>query len=284
MVLKCERKTVSGSGKNQSTHTTELWSSERHLQKDISTPYESKTLLPVLFHIPFESPDADKSNSRNQILWTLSVTAKTPGVDFKSDFDVPVFRTPDSDPLYEGSDDALSDYLAPADPDRVIREEHLKKENTLQGGTRLIFPMMRHKGYAFSIIFFTVIWCGICAGLFYSDAPRLFPYVFSFFGVLILLGTIDVCFTRYKWEIQAGSMMVWGGLFGSKGPQTLTPNEIQSITHKTTTQSGNTSYYTLRTTDAAGKKVILASQIKGRGHADQLLEFIQQETGVAING
>ena len=57
--------------------------------------------VPVLFAIPFESQETSRSKSQRDIEWRLELSAKMPGVDYKSRFDVPVFKTADSRPDFK---------------------------------------------------------------------------------------------------------------------------------------------------------------------------------------
>ncbi|MGA0332907.1 MAG: DUF3592 domain-containing protein [Kiritimatiellia bacterium] len=98
--LCCVRRITTGSGKQRSTRESELWSDSRHLRHLRSTP-RGETLLPVLFGIPFSCLPVDESDSRNQVLWRLRASAKTRGVDFHTEFEVPVFRTAESDPEFK---------------------------------------------------------------------------------------------------------------------------------------------------------------------------------------
>lgn len=56
--------------------------------------------IPLSFEAPFDCPETtpDGSPDRARIEWTVKVSAHLPGVDYAAGFEVPLFRTPASDP------------------------------------------------------------------------------------------------------------------------------------------------------------------------------------------
>ena len=51
------------------------------------------TIVPLAFTIPGHIEPTDANNAFNQIVWRLAVTRDMPGVDYRTSFEVPVFRT-----------------------------------------------------------------------------------------------------------------------------------------------------------------------------------------------
>ena len=89
--VKLENRRVSGNGKHSNTIT--LWKTSRRLRGDLAEDDPTHSAIPVLFAIPF---DAEETSLEEQISWHLTVEAKTPGIDYKAEFEVPVFRTEES--------------------------------------------------------------------------------------------------------------------------------------------------------------------------------------------
>ena len=83
--------------------------------------------VPVLFAIPYECRPTDQENSDNTVDWTLEVTAKTAGLDYRAEFTVPVFKTSESDPHFVPDRGLIARYAAPEDPERDIREAGLQR-------------------------------------------------------------------------------------------------------------------------------------------------------------
>lgn len=89
--LRCLRRTVSGSGKNRRTDETTLWEHEEVMPG--AARRADGIAIPVAIPLPADARATDASDSDDQVLWRLEVTAAVPGIDFKAQFEVPVFRT-----------------------------------------------------------------------------------------------------------------------------------------------------------------------------------------------
>jgi hypothetical protein len=92
--LRCLRRTVTGSGKNRKTHETTLWEDQRRIPGAIRSGEGVK--IPVAIPIPPDALPTDERNSSDRVLWRLEVRSESPGVDFLAQFEVPVFRTEES--------------------------------------------------------------------------------------------------------------------------------------------------------------------------------------------
>ena len=118
VTLSCVHRTVTGSGDNRKTHEEVLWQEER----TITRPHvvEGATAVPVAFRIPDDARKSDHSDPSNSIVWRLEVAAAVPGVDYQAHFDVPVYRTAESElPLTEAELEAAD--LSPAASDKPYR-------------------------------------------------------------------------------------------------------------------------------------------------------------------
>ena len=284
LTLRNVRRVTTGSGKHRSTTERELWTSTQQIHQPRTTP-RGETLLPVQFTIPYECESRDKSNSNNEVLWKLIAEAEVPGVDFKAEFDVPVYRTPDSNPDVV-VDRSVETLLPDADArERLWDAENIHVQPGAWGTTRVVFPMMRHKGYALSMFFFTVIWNGVAVGLhLFTDAPVFFPLVFGFFGLLMILGTIDMMFKKTVLELSAGLLNARLGVFARKGPISIQGSALDSLKIHHGGSANSTELFSLKVTDEAGKSWTLATQIKGRSNAEAILAYLKQQLGLDPEG
>jgi hypothetical protein len=69
------------------------WTGEAHAQE--GADIRAGTVVPLVIRLPEDEDDAEESTSPDanpSIDWLLTVQAKTSGVSFKAEFDLPVFR------------------------------------------------------------------------------------------------------------------------------------------------------------------------------------------------
>lgn len=85
LTLRCVRRVTTGSGKNRSTHESELWQTEQRVAGGTDT-------MAVQFYIPPDCEESSDENPNSRVIWRLDVKAKVPGVDYLAQFEVPVFR------------------------------------------------------------------------------------------------------------------------------------------------------------------------------------------------
>jgi len=85
-VLKCVRHVTTGSGKQARTVTTELW---RH-QASASDPSGMSRSVEFTVELPANQPATRSDNHADRIVWELTATADTPGVDLTVNFELPV--------------------------------------------------------------------------------------------------------------------------------------------------------------------------------------------------
>ncbi len=88
--LVCLRLTETGSGKNRRTNEETLWEHEEVMPG--ATRRDDGIAIPVAVPLPADVPETDETNSKNKVVWRLEVGAVVPGVDFRGEFEVPVFR------------------------------------------------------------------------------------------------------------------------------------------------------------------------------------------------
>ncbi len=93
--LECIHRTVTQSGKNRSTRDNVLWSGKRTIPG--ATPEGEGIAIPIAVAIPPDARETDSANANNRVLWRLQVSAAVEGIDFSTQFEVPVFRTAESE-------------------------------------------------------------------------------------------------------------------------------------------------------------------------------------------
>ena len=95
ITLRSIRITVTGSGKNRSTHEAVIW--ESTLTMPGALQEAGGISIPIAIPIPADARQTDERDSSDRVIWRLAITADVPGVDYSATFEVPVFRTAESD-------------------------------------------------------------------------------------------------------------------------------------------------------------------------------------------
>lgn len=94
LTFKCVKTTVTGSGKSASTDIKDLHNETKIVTMDMArTSYEGSA-IPVAFDVPTGLPDRETEENPSYE-WTLEVKAQTPGIDFSTEFDLPVYTVKD---------------------------------------------------------------------------------------------------------------------------------------------------------------------------------------------
>jgi hypothetical protein len=273
--IKTER-TTSG-GESSSTDTT-LWEHEQQLDRDLSGGQGTRTLIPVKFLIPFELPASDQD-----VKWKLSVEAATRGVDFRTEFDVPVFQTETSSPKIDVDvEQQMETSSAPPDFATLARRVGAVVEPGMPSGRTLYFPMARNLGLALFVGVFCAIWIGICIALFQSDAPRPLPWIFSAFGALLSFATLNVCFGSTSLEYGPRGVAYAHRWFGIGRRREVARDQVATVEADASGTSYNGRTYQkveLRTVD--NDRHILASEIARRQDAEHLATDIRDMLGLS---
>lgn len=259
----------SGSGKNRSTHEKVLWQKSYRVALD-----RSGSGIPITFHVPYESEPTDDADSDNQRIWKLEVKAEVLGVDYHVEFEVPVFRTEHSSThAPDPSDEVGSPFRVDLPLAEQLRKSGARVEH-LRSGKRFVFPMARHVGTALALTFFFAVLTGISVGLWYSDAPRLFPWVFGLFDVLIFLGVLDLWFFASRIDVQEGRLSFAAGLFGGRRRE-LSRTDIAKVAPKRGMQSGNKLFYQIEILEHGGKTHVAAKRLPDLDTAERLANEIE---------
>jgi hypothetical protein len=92
--LQCIHRTVTGSGKNRSAHEDTVWEGSRTIPG--STREVGGIAIPIAIPIPPDARETERGTPSDQILWRLLVSAAVEGIDFRTQYEVPVYRTAES--------------------------------------------------------------------------------------------------------------------------------------------------------------------------------------------
>jgi hypothetical protein len=238
------------------------------------------TFVPIGFQIPGDARGSDPSTSNDYVLWRLTLSAAVPGVDYQSVFEVPVFRTSASDtaPTDEdrraGAEQALSlaEYRQP--PDSRISVSRNRR------GVELSFPAARNPGAALSLTVFTLLWVGIVAALIRFHVPLFFPVVFGAFGLLLVVGSLQLWLTVSRVVVDKGSISVAQGYIYPGSEKTIASAQISSVIAKISMQAGSVPYYDVVLVTTAGKQIAAGRWVRNKREAEWLAATMKEELGL----
>ena len=247
--LSCIRQVTTGSGKSRSTTDTIVWQEERNIPGSALTRMNTDVQVPVEFNIPIDAALTNSDNPNDKLLWKLHAQADVPGVDFKDDYEVPVFRTanqsatatPSTDVTDEGAQNrdslapARRTFAAPESEEKVADEPIVVPSRThiviTEDGanTSVYFPPLRNPAQAFGLFAFTVIWTAVVYLLFTREAPTIFRVVFGAAEILLGYGLLNVIFGSSLIRVGQGSLSIRTAIMGIGSTKTMPLDGVQSV-------------------------------------------------------
>ncbi len=291
--LSCVRKTVTGSGNNRSTVQTVLWQADQNVPSGAIGSDPLGRTIPVDFAIPSDAYVTDHDIPSDQVLWLLHAQADVPGIDYKDDFEVPVFKTSfaaDSSPADNsseafgfgvqspGSSVDTAPVSAPAHPKVIISSQ--------EGGTEFYFPAFRSAARAVFLVFFTAIWSGMVYFLFRSDAPWFFALIFGFFDVVLILAVFHSALGTQRIRVGNGEIVSMKRVLGVGSTKRFPVSEIEAIVPVTGGQQGSgpgSTLYAIRLRTKSGGRVTLADEIDSRQEARWIVSQLESLAGLKID-
>ena len=145
ITLNCINRLTTGGGKSRSTSEHILWQDDQVVGRDLLQNDPDHTAIPVLFAIPYQCRPTDETVSDNQKIWRLNVKAKVPGVDYSTAFDVPVFKTAESNANFVADSSVMAEYALPPNPERDLHDAGVVREPSPSGeGCKFTFRMGRN--------------------------------------------------------------------------------------------------------------------------------------------
>lgn len=262
---------TTGAGKNRSTSERVLWQEEQRAPGRQTRSAEGMvTSIPVAFDLPADLEPCDSTNPRNQVVWRVSVSAEVPGVDYASTFEVPVFRTaeseaPPSEPAAAPA--GLEPFVQPATSRvRVIRNRR---------GTEIVFPAGRNPGVSAGLTVFLAIWLAAVWATVRFEAPLLLQLIFGAFGLLILWGTVASWLGVSRVTVGDGAVTVASGLLASMREHRFRAEDVAEVTTKIGMQAGSSPYYDLVLVRKDGKQVPAGRGLRDKREAEWLAATVR---------
>jgi hypothetical protein len=277
LMLSCiERRTAR---RDDHTHEDVLWQDERVVTEPIRDIAAGAIAVPVLFAIPYEAEETSRAESNRCIFWRLDVAAKTPGVDYKSRFDVPVYKTADSRPDFKLDAGLLADYVASPPRDLVLRDAGIIKEPLPGEGVRLTFPASRNWGAALVVTGFLAFWSAAIWAMLHFSVPIVFPIVFGLIELVVIWLASDLWFYRSVVEARKDGLTCRGGLLGIGRRRSWTADEVKRFTTRESMSSGHQVWKHIEVVPKKGKKRTLAQTINGKLAQEAVIDELNEALG-----
>ena len=192
--------------------TNVVWQDERLILKPTKIEFETK--VPVLFAIPREFPETSRPGSPCKTEWRLEVSARLSGMNYHSQFEVPVFKSLQGQPSVRSDESLTADSVAAPNADRLLHEAGILKSPLPGGGVRLVFTAARNWGVALFLTVLFAFWIGFIGLMVHFDVPVVIPIAFGIGALMFAKMLFDLWFYRSFVEASPDGLTVWGGLFG----------------------------------------------------------------------
>jgi hypothetical protein len=278
LTLTCLRRRVEGSGKHRSEYHEPLWQARKSVVRTLGAGPQGGTAIPVGFLTPY---DAYPTDSDQGVRWVLEARAATPGLDYCERFEVPVFRTPLSSPHVSG-DELTADYEAPIDLASVVRSCGGVVQSLLHDEWHALFPPGRNRGAAVTILGIAVVWSMVSGGLWFSDAPRIFPIVFSLFAIPLWAGALWAWLEQSELHVSAREIALRSGLLGLGSLRRFAPDAIRDVVVEPSgTRVNGVVYQQVTLVLADDRRARVLSGIPSLADAKQLADEIRNTLGLS---
>ena len=271
-VLKLQtiRITTSGSGKNRSTRHEILWEDTHCVSVDLgASGGDGNVVLPVSFAIPFECQSSSETPGGNpRIGWKLSADAKFPGSDFHCEFDVPVFKTPESQENFQLSvaEQSFSEEI----PLTNLCEASGVKQTNDNGGVSFEFPLARRFGAKIVLTLATI---------FFSGGVFLMPIIFGILTLFMIVATIQSWFWYGKISADENGVQVLTGFLGLRSHQ-FSRDQIKSLIYRETMNNQTQEFNLLIETTEHNKPTLFGTALQGETAARRLCETLESALGM----
>ena len=225
LVLTCIRQSevTRGSGRRRESEISinTLWETDRSVAVGRLTRGPRGLSIPLRIMIPYGLRGSDNSDPNNQIRWQLVVSCPLPGIDFRAEFNVPVFATADSKREWTREKvDEMADQEREADsPPESSRAKSwvspVEIRPTQGGGMEYVFRMHAPFKTAIGLTLVAVLVSAGSVGL-YLWLGEMGPFAVlpGILGFLLLLAAVTLWTFRSRVLIEGGMVTIRKSVLG----------------------------------------------------------------------
>jgi len=264
VMLTCINQVVTGSGDDRSVSEKILWREERTFgAQEIGAGPEGAT-IPVEFDIPFNQPATNRETERDKIFWRVDASANVPGMDYKAQFEVPVYRTATS---------AETPHAVPTAQVSPPLRPSVDIRTTAGGGTEFVFPAARNAGVAVAItvvvlVFGAVIWFGA------AYLPFVITGAIGLFGLLFFLIMLQLWFGTERVVVEGGELTTRSAILGVARARSFDCASITGFELTVGMQTGGgtgTPYWDIQLINREGRRFKICGELEDRHEADWIV-------------
>ena len=263
--LQSIKTTISGSGKNRTVRNEILWEDTHIVNIDLgASGGDGKVVLPVSFAIPFECESSSaKPQKKSTHHWKLSAQAKFRGPDFHCEFDVPVFKTHESQKNFQPSN-AEQSFSQEIPLANLFAASGVKQANE-NGKLSFEFPLARRFGAKVSCLLAT---------LFFAGGIILMPLIFGALTLVMAAGMIRFWFWYGKISADEQGVEILTGFLGLRSYQ-FSRDQIKSLIYRETMNNRTQEFDLLVETTEHQKPTLFGTALQGETAARRLCEALE---------
>lgn len=277
-VLSCQLSKQSTRGSRPDTSIDAHWDVLLHREEGV-LPVDTLRrtgaglAIPVEVGIPYTCPEATVPGQKPVIQWFLEVVVQRPRDRLEATFEVPVFRTPASDPTYLASTtqdrtERVKASIYDASPSHAgVRVEHTPS------GASFYFGPARMTGTATGLSLFSLALCGATAALYLSGVNRIWVALAAFVSACCLWGAARCWLSTSSIRIEAGLLRFRTGILGLGLPRQVPLVDVASVRAERVGGKGErTTVYQLVLVLTSQKLIPVAQYLPDQTHADWLAQ------------
>ncbi|MBP1692059.1 MAG: hypothetical protein H6Q32_1411 [Bacteroidetes bacterium] len=276
--LSCIQSVRRRTSKGTSTDEHVLWQTEQFTPRLTPGGQGSAQRAMVKFRVPFDASPTGDVDENTWISWRLEVTAAVPGVDFATDFEIPVFKTPASSPQI--TEEQIRSELVSEDTRTMLPNDHASVTVApgIRGGTEFILKSQAGLSSTVPAFLIMLVFVGIAALLAFAGAPVIFPLVFGIFGCVVIFSLIFATFGESRIVVEEGQITVRNSLRGIMigRPRHVPCAQVDKIGVKGESRAGKRGYFSITLTQKDGKATSPLQFLPDRRQADWLAEEVRK--------
>ena len=269
----------------KSTRERLLWKADQAVPAArLSQGFEGVS-IPIDFPIPRDAEESSSGSYRS--LWRLSADAAVAGVDFQASFEVPVFRTAESDRAERADAPSGNTWTFASDrePAFDIAKASFVQRPSPMGGVEYYFaPRSQGRGAPAAVVFL-LIWLGAMAAMIHFEVPLFFLALWGLFACLIALAALDALFGSSTIRIEGDQIHAAHRILGLGPTRAIRFGEIAKIqttvgsTQSQTLTQAARAWWTVRAVRKTGNDFVIAQNLRDKSEAEWLAAEIRRKTG-----